>query len=151
MSSIGPTMECSFPAPGPPVGAKEPRKAGSVRVDDVDADAPPADRSDHLPQRLGGTTAPADHGAQVLRVYAHLQALPPARVDEPDPDVVRVVDDAFDEVLQRGPERPVSSRRRRHRRGPLRSRRRPRGWALRGRRAWSAPAWPRRPPGRRPP
>src|SRR5207248_62069 len=92
---------------------------GLVRVDDVDAYPAAADRRDDLPQRLGGAPAPADHRAQVLGVYPHLQPLPAARVDHPDPYLVRMVDDALDQVLQRRPERAVRpAYRRRHRRSP---------------------------------
>ena len=73
----------------------------SVRVDDVDPHATPPIERDHLAQRLGGTAAPADHRAEVVGVDADLEPLAPATVDHPDPDVVRVLDDALDQVLER--------------------------------------------------
>jgi hypothetical protein len=72
----------------------------SVRVDDVDADAPPTDRCDHLAKSLGRTATAADHGAEVLRVDPNLETLAPATVDHPHPDLVRVLDDALDQVLE---------------------------------------------------
>src|SRR5690606_11038790 len=73
---------------------------GSVRVDDLDPDASTADRAHHLPQRLGRAAVTPDHRAEVLRVDAHLQAPTATAFDQPHPDVVRVVDDALDEVLK---------------------------------------------------
>jgi hypothetical protein len=74
--------------------------SGSVRVDDVDADAPPTDRCDHLAKSLGRTATAADNGAEVLRVDPYLEALAPATVDHAHPDLVRVLDDALDQVLE---------------------------------------------------
>jgi hypothetical protein len=74
--------------------------SGSVRVDDVDADAPPTDRCDHLAKSLGRTATAADNGAEVLRVNPYLEALAPATVDHAHPDLVRVLDDALDQVLE---------------------------------------------------
>src|SRR6185369_8985230 len=85
---------------------------GSVGVDHVDAYAPAADAGDHLAQRLRGATAVADYLAEVLRVDPDLQPLAAAGGDQVDAHVVRVLDDAPDEVLERGLEqlRPPASR-----------------------------------------
>src|SRR2546430_15484150 len=92
---------------------------GSVRVDDVDPYPPAADRRDDLAQRLGGPAAPPDDRTEVLGVDAYLQPLATTGVDHPDADLVRMIDDALDEMLQRWPERAVRlSYRRRHRPAP---------------------------------
>src|SRR2546430_2325606 len=78
------------------------------------------------PSALAGPPAAPDDRTEVLGVDAHLQPLATPGVDHPDPDLVRMVDDALDEVLQRRPERAVRLvYRRRHRRSP-RSERAPR-------------------------
>ena len=79
-----------------------PRARGQrpVDVDDVDPDALAADAVDHLAQRLGGAAVAADHPAQVVGVHPDLQPLAAAVVDQVDHDVVRVVDDAADQVLE---------------------------------------------------
>src|SRR5262249_61766613 len=83
---------------------------------------PPANGRDPRTRGLGGAPAAPDDRAQVLRVYAHLQPLAATGVDHPDPDVVRMVDDALDQVLERRPQRVRPSRRRRHRPAPQSSR-----------------------------
>src|SRR5262249_1887765 len=91
----------------------------SVRVDDVDAYGTTTDRRDDLAQRLGGAATAADHRTEVLRVHPDLETLATARVDEPDTYVVRVIDDALDQVFERWPERVLRPcLRRRHRSRP---------------------------------
>src|SRR6476660_8273461 len=118
---------------------------GSVRVDDLDAYAATADRGDDLTQRLGGAPTTTDDRAEVLGVDPHLQPLTPPAVDEAYPDVVRVLDDALDEVLQRGAEHVSPPRRRRRQRPAPQSRPsapRPRPSSPAGP---SSPAWCPRP------
>src|SRR5262245_7964203 len=76
----------------------------SVGVDDVDADLPTADRGDDLAECLGGAAVAADHRTKILRMHPDLEALATTGVDEPDAYVIRVVDDALDQVLERRPE-----------------------------------------------
>ena len=49
---------------------------------------------------VAGEAATADDGAQVVRVHPHLQPLATATIDHAHPDVVRVVDDAANEVFE---------------------------------------------------
>src|SRR5690606_4890370 len=70
----------------------------------------------------------ADHATEILGVHAQLQHLAASGVDRAHPDVLRVVDDALDEVLERGGEhvRPGRTRRPAPRPGPPRRSRGPR-------------------------
>src|SRR5688572_32447627 len=72
-----------------------------VGVDDVDPEAAPADAGHHLAQRLGGAPAAADDLAEIVRVDPDLEGLAAAVGEQIDGHVFRVVDDAFDQVLER--------------------------------------------------
>src|SRR5262245_30750235 len=69
-----------------------------VGVNDVDSDATATDRGDHLPQRLGRTAAATDDGPQVVGVHPDLEPLAAPAVNHPYPHLVRVLDDALDQV-----------------------------------------------------
>ena len=72
-----------------------------VGVDDIHPHAPAADAADDRAQRGGRATTAADHLAEVLGVHPDLEGAAAAGGDQLDLHVVRVVDDAPDEVLQR--------------------------------------------------
>src|ERR1700735_287920 len=76
--------------------------ADLVSVQEVDTDVGPAGQgADHGTQGLSGAPAPADDLAQVVGMNPDLQNAAPAQPALVDPDVVRVLDDALDQVLQR--------------------------------------------------
>src|SRR5262245_49496290 len=93
----------------------------SERVDDVDADAPATDGTDHLAQRSSSAAATADDRAKILRVNPDLKARSTAVINQTHPNIARVVHDALDQVLQRWPQRAVSpaARRRPQQPSPL--------------------------------
>src|SRR5690606_30717506 len=66
------------------------------------------DRADDLPQRVDGPTTPADHGPEVVGVDPDLEPFPATGVDQTDPDVVGVVDDALHKVFKRWPQHGYS-------------------------------------------
>src|SRR5687768_925948 len=72
-----------------------------VGVDDVDPEATPADAGHHLTQRLGGAPAAADDLAEVVGVHPDLEGLAATVGEQVDRHILRMVDDALDQVLER--------------------------------------------------
>src|SRR4051794_11741101 len=82
-------------------GAERRFSAAPVDVDDVDPDGLSVGEClDDGAQRCRGATGTADDATEVLGVHAHLEQGAPAQRLAADLDVVRVRDDAADEVLQ---------------------------------------------------
>src|SRR5690606_29846518 len=75
--------------------------ASAIGVDDVDPHAAAADPAHHRAQRGGGTATTADDLAEIVRVDVHLERAAAPRGDQLHPDVIRVVDDAPHQVLER--------------------------------------------------
>src|SRR3954452_21114033 len=71
-----------------------------VDVDEVDADAAAAQRRHDRAERLGGAPGATDDLAEVVRVHADLEDLAATQVAQVDLDVVRMVDDAPDQVIE---------------------------------------------------
>ena len=76
-----------------------PLSRGRVGVDDVDADATTTDTGDQGAQRGRGATATADHLAEVLRVHVYLDGAATPSGDHLDANVVRIGDDAANEMF----------------------------------------------------
>src|SRR3954451_4608300 len=94
--AIRPTTSCTAPAPLVVRGL-----ALLVDVDEVDADPAATQRGHDRTQCTSGAPSAADHLAQVLRVHADLEHLAAAQRAEVDLYVVRMIDDAPDQVVER--------------------------------------------------
>src|SRR5690349_14608373 len=70
-----------------------------VGVHHVDADAAAPAACDQRAQRGCGATAAADDLAEVVRVHVHLDGATATAGHHVDPDIVRIVHDAADQVL----------------------------------------------------
>src|SRR5665648_966935 len=82
-----------------PLGAAASSSA-VVGVHDVDPHRSGGQGAHHGAQGAGGPATSADHPTHVLRVHPHLEQLPPAQRTLDHPDVVRMVDDAADQVVE---------------------------------------------------
>src|SRR5690606_31174278 len=96
-TTSSPRSPCGRTAIPTRYSAPEPLPVG---VDDIHANAPPTDAADDGAQGGGGTAAAADHLAEVVGVDPDLEGAAAAGGDELHLHVVRVVDDAPDEVLE---------------------------------------------------
>src|SRR4051794_31956676 len=86
---------------GVTTGVPEGRSAPPVDVDDVDTHRLAVGKGlDDGAQRARRPTRPADDAAEVVGVHAHFEQRAPAQRLAADLDVIRVGDDAADEVLQ---------------------------------------------------
>src|SRR4051812_9706373 len=86
---------------GVTTGVPEGRSAPPVDVDDVDTHRLAVGKGlDDGAQRARRPTRPTDDAAEVVGVHAHFEQRAPAQRLAADLDVVRVGDDAADEVLQ---------------------------------------------------
>src|SRR5665647_1699679 len=82
-----------------PLGAAASSSA-VVGVHDVDPHRCGGQGAHHGAQGAGGPATSTDHPTQVLRVHPHLEQLPPAQRTLDHPHVVRMVDDAADQVVE---------------------------------------------------
>src|SRR5258707_14515219 len=76
--------------------------AGLIEVEQVDADiSPTCHGTDNGPERLGRTAVASDDLAEVIGVHAHLEDPAIAQAASAHPDLVRVLDDAAHQMLER--------------------------------------------------
>src|SRR5947209_11086257 len=75
--------------------------ARPVDVDEIDAHATAAKGPHHRAQCARGAAASSDHLAEVVGVHPDLQHAPAPLCAQVDLDLIRVLDDAPDEVLER--------------------------------------------------
>ena len=78
-----------------------PSRPASININEVDPDLlVTGQRTNNRAQRRGRTTLTTDDLTNVGRIDAHLKHPAASQVLLPDPDVVRIGDDARDEVFQ---------------------------------------------------
>src|ERR1700761_3431892 len=97
-TTTSPRIPCGRPIRPTVTCTELPDLAG---LQQVDADVPvPSQGTDHGPQRPGGPAAPAYDLAQVIGVDADFEYVAPAEHPAHHADVVRVADDAPDQVIE---------------------------------------------------
>src|SRR5699024_9577342 len=84
-----------------PVRRQHPSQWLMVGVDDIHPDAAATDTTHHGTQGSRRTTSPTDNLTEIIGVNVYFECAGTAVREQFDPDIVRVVDDASDQVLQR--------------------------------------------------